>query len=454
MTSPIPAGPFETFPTGGAASAPFYLIPFDKRGRCEGPLTRAHLLDAAASGAFTDIHIFSHGWNNIFKEALERYRSFFTGYLSIRASLGLNDPAVYRPLFVGIVWPSTALVLPWEEGPDFAAAGAGSTARDQAIAEEHFALRELASDLPDEGVGRLYELAERGPTLTRPEALELANILRAIYERPDAELGTTEAVSAEDLLAVWERTADRPSMNNSGEGGFARDEAAPETGEPAAAGILDFLDPRNAIRIATVWQMKDRAGTVGAIGVGPMLREILERSGARVHLMGHSYGAKVMLSALCHRPQPRPVTSLLLLQPAISYLCFGENVDGKGTEGGYRDALSRVERPIFSTFSGRDAPLTKFFHLAVRRDSDLGEQKIAGVPPSKFAALGGFGPGGTGEGESKSLIMLEAPEKYPLQGFRIFGIDGSNDKITGHGDISNRFTEWALVNLVSGEALP
>jgi hypothetical protein len=118
MTSAIPAGPFETFSTDDSASAPFYLIPFDKLGRCEGPLTREHLLGAAASGEFTDIHIFSHGWNNIFKEALERYRSFFTGYLSIRAERGLNDPNNYRPLFVGIVWPSTVLVLPWEErGP-------------------------------------------------------------------------------------------------------------------------------------------------------------------------------------------------------------------------------------------------------------------------------------------------------------------------------------------------
>jgi pimeloyl-ACP methyl ester carboxylesterase len=190
-------------------------------------------------------------------------------------------------------------------------------------------------------------------------------------------------------------------MDDSGEGGFARDETTPDKGEPAAACILDFLDPRNAIRAATVWQMKDRAGTVGALGVGPLLQEILTQSSARIHLMGHSYGGKVVLSALCHSQLKRDVTSVLLLQPAVSYLCFGENIDGKGTDGGYREALTRVERPIFSTFSGRDAPLTKFFHLAVRRDSDLGEQKIAGVPPSKFAALGGSGPGGPGRARAK-----------------------------------------------------
>ena len=457
MPSISSAGPFETFSIGRVASSPFYLVPFDKRGRCEGPLTRAHLIDAARSGRFTDIYIFSHGWNNVFKVALERYRSFFTGYLSIRAEHRLDDPATYRPLFVGIVWPSTALVLPWEDGPGFATFAtedAGMEKRDQAMADEDFTLRELASDLPDEALDRFYELAQRGPTLTRPEALELATILLGIYKRPDTELGTDNAVSAEELLGVWKHSGNRSQMNGSGEGGLAPNEGTPAANEPAVAGILDYLDPRNVVRTATVWQMKDRAGTVGANGVCKMLQEILGGSAARVHLIGHSYGAKVVLSALCHLQQPCTVSSVLLLQPAISYLSFGENVDGKGTSGGYREALKRVKRPIFSTFSRHDAELTKLFHLAVRRDSDLGEQKIAGIPPSKFAALGGFGPGGTQAGESRTLAMPDAPEKYQLEGARIVGIDGSDGKITGHGDVSNRFTEWALVNLVSGEALP
>ncbi|QPK65361.1 hypothetical protein IVG45_10710 [Methylomonas sp. LL1] len=454
MTSSIPTGPFEFFSTNSGQKVPLYLIPFDKKGRCEGPLTQDELLHAVASGEFTDIHIFSHGWNNIFKEALERYRSFFTGYLSIRDQFGLNNPEVYRPLFVGILWPSTALVLPWEEGPDIAGAGG----QDQPILDEQFALRELASDLPDDRVSRFYELAQRGRTLTRVEGIEFAEILSIVYRKyGDTELGTDANISADDLLKVW-----HPSMDDSGEGGFAPDETEPKSDQPATAGVLDFLDPRNAIRMATVWQMKDRAGTVGAHGVGPMLHDILKTleeeekaRNTRVHLMGHSYGAKVVLSALCYPSNlPRKITSTLLLQPAISYLCFGENIDENGRHGGFRKALQSVDRPIFTTFSKNDAALTKFFHLAVRRDSDLGEQKIAGIPPSKFAALGGFGPGGMQNGESKTIPMPEVGTRYPLEGFKILGIDGSDDKIKGHGDVSNRFTEWALVNLVSGEKRP
>jgi hypothetical protein len=79
----------------------------------------------------------------------------------------------------------------------------------------------------------------------------------------------------------------------------------------------------------------------------------------------------------------------------------------KERPGGYRRALDRVFRPILCTFSQHDAPLHRFFHLILRRDKDLGEMKIAaaGEPPSRFAALGGYGPRGSGE---RLITVLDA----------------------------------------------
>lgn len=95
--------------------------------------------------------------------------------------------------------------------------------------------------------------------------------------------------------------------------------------------------------------MKDRAGTVGARGVAPLLTDLLRASEARVHLLGHSFGGKVVLSALCVPSDlPRKVHAALLLQPAVSHLCFAERVPGTDRPGGYRAALQRVERPILS----------------------------------------------------------------------------------------------------------
>jgi hypothetical protein len=154
-----------------------------------------------------------------------------------------------------------------------------------------------------------------------------------------------------------------------------------------------------------------------------------------------------MLSALAAGAVPRRVHSLLLLQPAVSHLCFADQVPGTTRTGGYRMVLDRVARPILSTFSAHDVPLTKIFHVALRRDADLGEAQIAaGEPPSVYAALGGFGPRRSGE---QLIDILDAPQPYDLgSGARIYGIRGTRT-IAGHGAISNESTWWALYTLAS-----
>jgi hypothetical protein len=141
---------------------------------------------------------------------------------------------------------------------------------------------------------------------------------------------------------------------------------------------------------------------------------------------------------------------VLLLQPACSCLCFATDVDGRGRPGGYRAALARTRLPIVTTFSSHDMPLTKVFHLAVRRPSDLGEAVIAGAPPSKYAALGGFGPHGA-DGDVAVVDAKQAPDRYDLaaSGKRIVAVRG--DKvISGHSDISNPATAWTLLCQVMG----
>ena len=450
--SHVPVGPYEMLQTTSAA-VPLYLVPFDKNGLCRGPLTLRHLLNAVEAGNFTDIHVFSHGWNNVFRDAVVLYKEFFSGYLKLRDDLRLNDPARSRPVLVGIIWPSTALVLPWEQPPHIAAVE-GSLERDATAGDENDALAEVASGIEEKVVGRFYELSQCA-SLNRDEARQLAEILLPIFRKTsDREVDVEGSVTTNDILAVWDKATG--GVREPQTPGFARDDGETPTG-PRAAAIGDFLDPRRPIQIATVLLMKDRAGTVGAFGVGPQLiSKLLGLGKGRVHLIGHSYGAKVILSAICHQVQAAKARSVLLLQPAISYLSFSDNIDGSGRPGGYRDVLNIVELPILSTFSANDAPLTKFFHLAVRRAPDLGEVRIAGVPPSKFAALGGYGPGGLRAGEGRTIAMRSAPFKYPLEeaGIRIFGIDGSDHKILNHGDVKNVFTEWAELNLVSGADLP
>ncbi len=448
MPDRLPPGPYRTVKLDDGTEAPFYIIPFDKKGRCEGPQTRQHLVDAVQNGTYTDVFLFSHGWNNDWATSVSRYEDFLKGYMNMRRRHSLPVPTPYRPLLVGIFWPSTALVFgEKEKGPSIAAAG-DPAVMDAAVAEERDEVREIAEQLPDADVERFYELVQK-ESLTQEEALDLAGIAQRLMAAGGGDETPSEGpLSAEEILRVWKAASSEPETVSDED--FGTTDSGGAAG-PQAAGGLGFLDPRPAVRMFTVWQMKDRAGTVGSKGVGPLLRDLLAKSQARVHLIGHSYGGKVVLSAVSFGGDlPRKVRSILLLQPAVSHLSFAEKVPGTDRPGGYRVALDRVESPVLSTFSAHDVPLTKVFHLAVRRDDDLGEAKIAaaGEPPSKYAALGGFGPRQAGE---RLLEIQHHPNRYELGGAtRIYGLNGSKDKvIAGHGEISNEATWWALYNLVS-----
>lgn len=446
MGTSLPAGPYRQVRLNDGSETPFYIIPFDKRGVCSGPQTRQHLIDAAKSGQYTDIFLFSHGWNNDWTVATKRYEDFLSGYLQMRRDMNLPTAADYRPLLVGIFWPSTALVFTEsEKGPAIAAGDPAAV--DAAVGEQLDELASLADELPPERATRLYTLAQKD-LLSPDEALELAGLLEPFYNKNEDPFEAAAPISAQDLLAVWADAATSDADLDD----FGTVPHSSGDGPQAAGGIGDFvkkLDPRSIIRTATVYQMKDRAGRVGFHGVGPLLADLLKASEARLHLIGHSYGGKIVLSAASYgEAPPRKLASMLLLQPAVSHLCFAHEVPRSGKPGGYRPVLERVEHPILSTFSTHDFPLTKTFHLALRRKDDLGEARIAGPgdPPSKYAALGGFGPRRCGE---KLIDILPAGTPYSFDpNVSIYGLRGDN-AIKGHGDISNDSTWWALYSLVT-----
>lgn len=409
-------------------------------------MTRQHLLDNA--GGYSDIYVFSHGWNNDWATATKRYESFINGFMKLRASQGMPTPDGYRPLLVGIFWPSAVLVHDDENAPTIAAGG--NPAVDLSVELEQDAIAEIASELPPENVEEFYALIQRD-ALDDEQLLRLAQLVQPVLAGGQDEISAAPP-TAGDLVAAWKNMTPSAQEAEEDPNDFGTVGPGGANVAPAAAGWFDkLLDlPRNAIRGTTVWMMKDRAGVVGSMGVAPLLVDLLTRSQARLHLLGHSFGAKVVLSALCAPANlPRKVHSALLLQPAVSHLCFAASLPGSAGSGGYRKALDRVQRPILSTFSREDVPLTRTFHLALVRESDLGELGIAaaGAPPSRFAALGGFGPRGAAE---VLIDMALPPHSYQLEeSKRLYGLRGDNT-ISGHGDISNLSTWWALHELVRG----
>jgi hypothetical protein len=424
--------PWKTFPRHDGGETPFFIVKFDKDGICTSPQSQKAAVEACRDSS--DVFLFSHGWNNDWEAATDRYDRFINEFIDVRRARWDPPTRTFEPALVGVFWPSTALVAPWERGPDIAAA-----------APEVAEVRERVAPDKRERFDELLNETE----LDGERLQELAGIIAPILPDGSEERGTTsEAASADDLPKVWAAIEDAGGESAAppvGAGGFIPDDESVPAG-PAEAGFNPIDLVRKSIRLATVLQMKDRSGRVGGAGVADLLRELAgEEEGPRIHLVGHSYGAKVVLSALCNGPAPvRRVDSVLLLEPALSCYAFTDDIGGHA--GGYRSAFDRIRQPIITTFSAHDGPLTKFFHLAVRRSSDLAEARIAGAPPSKFAALGGFGPQGVAV---DSIPMPDVGEPYPLSTQdRIIGVDGTA-YISGHGAVENPQTAWALLSQVS-----
>lgn len=440
---------------------PTWLLRFDKHGACTSPATRTQLLEKLREGVHSDVIVFSHGWNNDFDDAAAMYARFLREVETLAAAHPLPRTGTgFAPVFVGVIWPS--IWLSFDGGPQIAGAAPGEAVEDSAAAQ---ALADRLAALGSaEAVERLYALLAL-PRLDEAQARELAAIAAPAFGTvADDETATARTTSAEDLFVML-RAMQRADVGAAAPPRSIDDwgVATPPAGdavEPQTAGLLSFLDPRHVLRLFSVYQMKDRAGVVGAQGVARLLREVMAAAAAaRVHGVGHSYGCKVMLSAVCAPPPlPRPLNSLLLLQPAVSHLCFADLIPRSGKPGGYRNALERVQAPILSTYSDDDFPLHETFHLALRRDSDLGEQDIgiagdtdttAGKPPSNYAALGGYGPRRAGQRLIDPMPAAGAP--YPAfgAGETLIGLDGSRGPIGSHGDITNSATAWALHRLMA-----
>jgi hypothetical protein len=363
--------------------APFYVLPFDKGGTCVAPVSRDLLARAALDS--TDVFVFSHGWNNDFVTATSYYDAFIARYIKLREQAWGTPGREYRPLLAGVFWPSTALTAPSDaEG-------------DRAM------LAELAGGFTRTERAAARELADR-EWLDLDDAHRLAELLHALLRSEDDEPRDGPGAPLDLVKAIQANTA----ANSGG----------------------DRIDPRALIRMATLLLMKDRAAAVGSHGVADLLLRLQATPAPnlaehrRIHLVGHSYGAKVMLAALSSAAcGSLLVDSVLLLQPAVSAWCFAP-------DGAYRTAPRRVRQPLVTTFSANDEPLNQF-------------------PEKDFTALGGVGPRGL-DAAVVEPVDPPTPNAFPADAPNHLVAVRADSVIAGHADVFSDATAWMLLNQVQG----
>ena len=288
----------------------------------------------------------------------------------------------------------------------------------------------------------------------------LDELARLLEERPEdpAALARFQALMAElatdpDAGSPGEDQGELALLEDDPEEVFGRfADAVPQTGEGGAAGFGDAFGrlwngAKEALRQLTYFEMKKRAGVVGKEGLGPLLGRIHQADpDVRIHLIGHSFGARLISFALAGLPAgDSPVKSLYLLQGAFSHFAFADALPFDRSRGGaLKGMAARVDGPLVVSFSIHDTAVGKLYPLASLSSRD----DAAGLEDRLFR-WGGMGHDGAQAVEADVAALAPVGSSYPFQPGKFVNLDGNaivnrGGPPTGaHSDIFHPELVWA-----------
>lgn len=373
------------------ASPELHVLAFADDGAMTPRSSEAFERLLASATSPTHVFLMSHGWNNTYDAAVSSYNRILS-QLDRVATLYNLRPTEYRPLVIGVYWPSKAGS---ENDVD------RSASEDFRISDARDVLNpRLSPDTWSQDVASLNELLAAPRDSLTTSDFELAGKLFKRYRLTPAD-GNTE-VDAEIFSFSSDRGAD--------------------------------LSIRDVFGLLSYWNKKELAGLVGRRGVNSLLAKLQAKySTSRYHLFGHSFGAKVVLATVTGDATINPVNSIVLLQPAISYRAFSAG-------GGYEAAVEKVSGPLVATYSELDAALDLPYRTASRIAGQTTERSV-----SKYSAMGSVGPF---ESATIRMVSESSRDMYTWEVGEPIGIE-STDYITGHSEIYNGETArmiWSVIN--------
>ena len=428
---------------------PYFPVAFDKTGQVHRPEEVEALKQHLATSGTTDLVVISHGWNNDMAEAEALYEAFLS---NADASLARDEPkglANRRFAVLGVLWPSKKFAD--KELIPSGAAGVAGTVGTAELTEKLDGLAD-AFDAPD-ARERIASLKGLVPKLEDSDAAcrQFADEARRLVSGGTADVEDgSEAFHTMSPADLFERMAQPVSFVATGlvqdEGGAA----GLGLDEGGAAGLMDFVSgalsgARNVLNLTTYYQMKDRAGRVATVGVNPLIRAIqTAQPEVRVHLVGHSFGGR-LVAATASAGGIR-VTTLSLLQAAFSHHGFSPDWNGKGDAGAFCCVVAQqvVSGPVVVTCTPNDKAVGVAYPLA----SLLAGQTAAGLG-DKDSAYGGIGRNGAQKTPGTvDTVMQPAGAPYAFVAGRIYNLS-ADAFVANHSDVTNPNVVFAVLSAMA-----
>ena len=404
------------------AGLPYVELIFKKDGSraTAGPIRPAGV---------TDLIIISHGWHQDPGSADGMYKKMFD---QLKAAAVHPLPAGRTLGVTGVFWPSdkfkdnlspeTVAVLPGGA----AAMGGGDAdlaelqARAKALAPLFGMTKATLSNLVT------YAANESQPG---PDADDLVAALRKKVgpaAQVDAEMQSEHAemldksIGGREIIATLQTAGLRGTAAAAAGGAQAAAMGVSAGGSPA----LGFLSGPIAA-VATLlnqfayFELKKRAGKIGAA-----LANLLDDDGLadlqRLHLVGHSFGARLMTSA-SSAIKTSKLYSLTMLQGAFSHNALGVDIK-PGMNGAYRNVIdaAKVSGRIVITHTWNDQAVGVFYAIASRASNDIaaGLVRVTDAFGGANDIHGGMGANGAlrlkaGEGTEQTFDGLAQPNLGP-----------------------------------------
>lgn len=423
---------------------PYFEVQFTKDGEVNEPAEVQQLLDFVSQGNTTDLFAVSHGWNNDMPEARQLYEELFE---RVRDEiLGDRPTGIGDRKFAvfGILWPSKKFA----DEEDIASGAASLAAPEPDTATLVKQLEDLKGFFDNPRANDILTKAQTlAPNVENDPVVanQFVDLIRSLPTQSDQNADDNSdkffTIPSSDLMDVLSRP-DLAAPPEPGTGGAADFDAG------TALGIKDFFGGllagvRKALNFTTYFQMKQRAGVVGRSGVNDTLKKIRQANpNLKLHLVGHSFGGRLVTSATDASDASNTPNTLSLLQAAFSHNGFAQKFDGN-RDGFFRAVLAsnKVSGPIIVTHSILDCAVGIAYPIA----SKLSDDDAAGFggPDDRFGGIGRNGAQHTPEADD-SVPLGPNTAVYSFHSGKVHNLN-ADTVIQGHSDIRRSEVAHAIL---------